>query len=188
MPGGSRTPNERQREIAELEKWLRPKESDARSERRETREELIRARTVPALKEACENWQLRIVLSSRFHKKLPDGRIKVFGFPGPDYILAHAREFFGMKAKGTQFPGSSYNDESRLEYWARGMAGLLVGVSPQTAIERLRNMKHDRRGPLWSIERGRCECWRCRLRQSRVFSETGALRGRALEFPEPAER
>jgi hypothetical protein len=163
---------ERQSEIAELEKWLKPREIHARSERRKTWEELIRARTVSTLKKACEDWKRWIVLSSRFHKKLPDGRIEVFGFPGPDYVTAHAREFFRMKGKGTRFPRSSYSDESRLEYLARGMAGVLVGVSPQTAIERLRNMKHDRGGPLWSNQTGRCECWRCRLRQSRVFCET----------------
>ena len=61
-------------------------------------------------------------------------------------------------------------DESRLEYLARGMAGILAGVSPMTGIGRLRNMKHTQGGPLWKKEPGGmkyCDCWRCGLARSR---------------------
>jgi hypothetical protein len=62
-----------------------------------------------------------------------------------------------------------------MDYLARGMAGVLCGVSPMTGIERLRNMKHDRNGPLWVTREGkralpegeqRCGCWRCNIERS----------------------
>ncbi len=159
---------ERRGRIAELEQQLKPRETIyTRAERRKTWEALIRARTLPALREICEEWKRWIVRSARFYKKLPGGEIQVMGFPGPDYVLANHKEFFRMKGPHTRFPKSSYADESRLEYLARGMAGVIVGVSPMTAIERLRNMKHDARGPLWDDAAERCECWRCDLRRSR---------------------
>jgi hypothetical protein len=57
-----------------------------------------------------------------------------------------------------------------LEYLARGMAGIMANVSPMTAIERLRNMKHTEGGPLWKEEpneRKYCNCWRCGIDRSR---------------------
>jgi len=42
-------------------------------------------------------------------------------------------------------------DYRRIEYLARVMAGLTVGLAPSTAVELLRKMKHLRR----------CDCWRC---------------------------
>jgi hypothetical protein len=42
-------------------------------------------------------------------------------------------------------------DYRRIEYLARVLAGLTLGLSPSTAVERLRKMKHAKR----------CLCWRC---------------------------
>jgi hypothetical protein len=73
--------------------------------------------------------------------------------------------------RNTRFPRSAYGDDSRIEYLARGMAGVLAGKSPMTGVERLRNMKHTRGGPLWVTVEGNyvlpekeqyCGCWRCR--------------------------
>ncbi|HMK31130.1 MAG TPA: hypothetical protein VK473_15715 [Terriglobales bacterium] len=50
-----------------------------------------------------------------------------------------------------------------MDYLARGMSGVMVGVSPMTAIERLRNMKHGPNGPMWSEIDKKCSCWRCSL-------------------------
>jgi hypothetical protein len=63
--------------------------------------------------------------------------------------------------RNPRFPRSAYADESRLEYLARGMAGVICEVSPVTAIERLRRMKHTVSGPLWNEGKKLCECWRC---------------------------
>jgi len=65
-----------------------------------------------------------------------------------------------------------YADNSRLEYLARGMSGVLLGVSPMTAIERLRNMKHDASGPLFDEKTQKCKCWHCDLERQRAFAES----------------
>src|SRR5205823_5138617 len=55
------------------------------------------------------------------------------------------------------------------------MAGAILGVSPMTALERLRNMKHTSGGPLWVISQQSyalppaeqyCGCWRCSIEKS----------------------
>ena len=61
----------------------------------------------------------------------------------------------------------------------------MVGKSPLTAIRLLRNMKHGPGGPLWKEEvweeDGKekkhqwCNCWRCRLRDSRRLTEAGEM-------------
>jgi hypothetical protein len=148
---------ERQGEISELERYLKPKKIYAAAERRGIWDELISAQTVPEMQNACRRWE---------------SLLDVRGF-GTACFAAHvstnAEEFLRMKRKRNRFPQSSYADESRLEHLARGMAGVMVGVSPMTAIERLRNMKHDTSGPLWSAVAKCCECWRCRLRGWRGY-------------------
>ena len=151
--------SEKESEIAELEKYLNPKRIPMQAERRELWTNLVRARTLPVLKKVCEQWA-----------SLPDVRAK--GLTSyPDHILANAREFFRMK-RDPRFPklDSPAMDESRLEYVARGMAGILADVSPMTGIERLRNMVHMQGGPLWKKEPGGleyCNCWRCGIARSR---------------------
>jgi hypothetical protein len=156
----------KENEIAEIERYLNPKRTPAQSERRVVWESLVRARTLSALKEVCEQWAI-----------LPD--VRAWGLACyPDHILANAREFFRMKREA-RFPKSDSPvlDESRMEYLARGMAGILVGVSPMTGIERLRNMKHARGGPLWTKEPGGreyCGCWRCGMDRERPVHKLGA--------------
>ena len=151
--------SEKESEIAELEKYLNPRRIPLQAERRVLWASLVQARTLPVLKKACEQWA-----------SLPD--VRGWGLtPFPDHILANAREFFRMK-RDPRFPklDSPARDESRLEYMARGMAGILASVSPMTGIERLRNMVHTRGGPLWKKEPGGleyCNCWRCGIARSR---------------------
>lgn len=86
----------------------------------------------------------------------------------PNHVLQNAAQFLSMKLN-KRFPRSEYGDESRLEFLARGMAGVLCGVKAMTGVERLRNMKHDASGPLWRIEPGGhqfCSCWRCSITRS----------------------
>ena len=137
---------------------------------------------LPALKNVCEEWaSLRDVRAQG---------LVVF----PNHILANAREFLRMK-RDKRFPKSDSPavDEGRLEYLARGMAGILADVSPMTGIERLRNMKHTEGGSLWrgvklsdgSFAKGMesCQCWRCGLDRSRPAykaSSEGWWNGMAL--------
>lgn len=151
---------ERQGHIAKLERQLRPKKIQALAERREIWKMLVESRTEPVVKEACRQW-----------KALADVRsmgMTVF----PEHIEANVKEFLRMK-RDSRFPRSAYADESRLELMARGMAGVMVGVSPMTAEARLRNMKHTPGGPLWDNQENNCRCWRC---ENARFSEyTNAL-------------
>lgn len=142
--------------LAELAE-LKPKLIPHRQERRELWNALVRTRTRSALKEVCRRWEEL----ARTH------------FPAYHYILGNADEFFAMK-RASRFPRSSYADDSRIDYLARGMAGVLMNVSPQTAIERLRNMKHAPDGPLWKKEPGGreyCGCWRCAIERGTKFAK-----------------
>lgn len=139
---------ERQSQIASLERQLRPRTIYAQAERREIWRALVRARTVMAVQQACQRWE-----------SLAD--VRGLGFTCfAAHTSTNAKEFLEMR-KNVRFPQSDYADESRLEYIARGMAGVMVGKSPMTAIERLRNMKHRPGGALWSDEENICKCWRC---------------------------
>jgi len=152
---------ERLLEITQLERQLQPKKILALAERRKIWKDLWQARTPSSLQKACGEWAiLRDVRSAGLTC-------------WPSHILANSREFLRMKKQGrTRFPYSGYaNDDSRLEYLARGMAGVLAGISPITAIERLRNMKHDARGPLWNEKEKRCDCWRCETKRSDLLAD-----------------
>ena len=156
----------KQSEIMELEKYLNPSKIPLAAERRQLWNALYRVQTLSALRNVCEEWaSLRDVRAQG---------LVVF----PNHILANANEFLRMK-KDERFPKSDSPavDESRLEYLARGMAGILTDVSPMTGVERLRNMKHTEGGPLWrgvklqdgGFAKGSecCQCWRCGLDRSR---------------------
>jgi hypothetical protein len=147
----------RDNEIANLKHQLdrlKPRQIYAQAERRKIWESLWRSHTPPALRQACESW-----------KQLRD--VRRMGFTCfADHVLANANQFLAMKLD-VRFPRTQYADESRLEYLARGMAGVIIGASPITAVERLRNMKHRPGGPLWSEANKRCDCWRCETQRWR---------------------
>jgi len=158
---------QKEREIAELERYLNPKKITAETERRALWQSLWHAETTAALQKVCERWALLEDVRAR--------GLVVF----PNYVLANAHEFLRMK-RDRRFPKSDSPtfDESRLEYLARGMAGILAEVSPMTGIERLRNMQHAKGGPLWAREPGGreyCGCWRCGLDASRPAHKLSAL-------------
>ena len=163
---------ERQGHIADLERQLKPKKIQALAERREIWKMLVEARTEAAVKEACRQW-----------KALADVRsmgMTVF----PEHMEANLKEFLRMK-RDSRFPRSAYADESRLEFMARGMAGVMVGVSPMTAEARLRNMKHTQGGPLWDKQKDICKCWRC---ENAHFAEYTNEVIRSFEISEEKER
>ena len=149
---------ERKSEITSLERGLKPRQIPAITERRKIWDALIHAHTVSAIEDACDKWS-----------HLTD--VRSLGFACfTDHILANATKFFQIK-QDPRFPLSAYADETRLEHLARGMAGVMVGVSPVTANERLRNMKHEKGGPFWNKAEEYCGCWRCRLRRSHAYYE-----------------
>jgi hypothetical protein len=145
-------------EIYWLERSSIPHKIHAQAQRREIWDNLIQARTHAAIRKACEQWS-----------KLSDVRASRL-IPYPEHVRANTGQFLSMK-RNERFPRSNYGDDARIEYLARGMAGVLVGVSPMTAIERLRNLKHAPVGPLWNTGERRCHCWRCNLRGSNKSSK-----------------
>ena|SRR3984885_10200385 len=160
---------ERQKEdeIRSLEMELNPPEIEALDKRRKIWEDLIEADTYSALRKACGRW-------ARLSDVWRSGTT-----PFPRHIVRNAAAFLSMK-QNARYPRSTYSDDARVDYLARGMAGVLCGVSPMTGIERLRNMKHDRNGPLWVTREGnralpereqRCGCWRCDIGRSSTFTE-----------------
>jgi hypothetical protein len=74
-------------------------------------------------------------------------------------ISEKADQFVGLM-EDARFPRSTWADEARIRYLAAGTAGLMMHISPLTAIERLRKITHKKGHPLWSS--GACQCWRCR--------------------------
>jgi len=158
---------QRKAEIAALERWLKPRESPARAGRRENWETLADPdASIEAIEHSCQEWKI-----------LPDVRAQGLGVFA-DHVLVNMEEFRRMK-RDQRYPGPDA-DDSRMEHLARGMAGVMVGASPITAIQRLRLMKHDSGGPLWVEKESwidtnskrieappHCRCWRCSLKRSR---------------------
>jgi hypothetical protein len=134
-------------EIANI-RSMKPREIHARAKRRDIWASLWHARTRPALRAACGRWS-----------ELEDVIGLGFG-PFPEHVVANEKAFLSITSN-PRFPTAPASDDSRMEFVARGMAGIMVGRSPMTGVERLRNMKHRRGGPLWSSEQRRCGCWRC---------------------------
>jgi len=154
-------------EIFWLERAANPPKAEAQRRRRKIWNDIVRATTYAALRKACGRW-------TRLPDVISSGLICF-----PTHVIDHAAQFLMMK-RNKRFPHSQYGDDARIEYLARGMAGAIVGVSPMTGIERLRNMKHDARGPLWDKAGNYCCCWRCGLMQhqedsklSRTWYENG---------------
>ena len=145
-------------ELAWLKQRFEPERILARSRGLKIWDALWRARTIPTLADACKRWiGLHHEEDWDHESLLPPGR-NVY----PVRILDHAKQFLAME-RDRRFPRSEHANNSRRDYLARGMAGLDLGLSPLTAIERLRNLKHGPGGPLWYDHAHRCSCWRCLL-------------------------
>jgi hypothetical protein len=151
----------RDQEIQWIESMLQPRTIQAQAERGKIWKDLMELNTESAIRRACSRWA-----------QLRDIRGAVTPFP--DHVAQNATKFLLMK-RNKRFPRSSYGDDARLEYLARGMAGVMLGLSPMTAIERLRNMKHKRGGPMWQTRHQDhalpdneqyCACWRCSIERS----------------------
>jgi len=160
--------SQRREEIVWLEQLIRPKFPKAKIAGMKIWKDLVRADSYADVRKACGRW-------SRLPTVLAAGLT-----PFPDHVRSNAAQFIAMK-RNERFPKSDYGDDSRIEFLARGMAGILVGVSPMTGVERLRNMKHEPGGPFWveregnnALPRSRqyCRCWRCGINQGNELSKT----------------
>ncbi len=141
-------------DMADLTRLVDPTAIQHRQKGVEIWQALWQALSLPAVEKACRRW-------------IAYGPDAAF----PTHLLAHKKPFLVMK-RDPRFPRSEFADDARLTYLAAGMAGILTGISPQTAIHRLRTMQHATGGPLWNDHEyvQRCQCWRCdRERDVKVF-------------------
>jgi hypothetical protein len=158
---------QKEEEIHSLRMELNPPGIEALDRRRKIWDDLVKADSFGALRKACGRWA-----------RLPDVRLAgTTSFP--KHIMENAAQFLSLK-RNVRFPRSTYGDDRRIVYLARGMAGVIVGKSPMTGVERLRNMKHDRNGPLWVTREGNrtlpegeqhCGCWRCCIDNSNKVTQ-----------------
>jgi hypothetical protein len=155
---GLRWADERIKErIWELRRQLQPLSTTALVKRRKTWRDLVEADTYALLRRACGRWA-----------RLPD--VRADGMTSfPKHIQDNAEQFLKMR-HNKRFPTAAYSDEARINYLARGMAGVLSDKRAMTGIERLRNMKHDNTGPWWDSAAQRCRCWRCELEHTDATS------------------
>jgi hypothetical protein len=153
--------SQRSEEIVWLERLIRPKRPKAQMAGMKVWKDLLRADTYADVRKVCGRW-------SRLPSVLGAGLT-----PFPDHVRTNAAQFLAMK-RNERFPTSAYGDDARIDFLARGMAGVMVNLSPMTGDERLRNLKHGPGGPFWvegqgdkSLPRDRqyCGCWRCSLNQ-----------------------
>ena len=160
--------SQRNEEILWLEGLLKPKRPKAEIAGRKIWTALLRANTYADVRKVCGRW-------SRLPAVLGTGLT-----PFPDHVRTNAAQFLVMK-RNKRFPKSAYGDDSRIEFLARGMAGIMVNLSPMTGVERLRNMKHEPGGPFWveregnqSLPRDRqhCSCWRCGINRGNELSKS----------------
>jgi hypothetical protein len=135
---------------------LKPRQIQSKTERREIWASLWRAKNTVAVRRACERW-----------KALQDVRasgLSVFA----DHAIASAKSVLEI-TRNPRFPTKPASDDSRLGLVAAGMAAVMVERSPNTGIERSRNLNHKLGGPLWKGDR--CLCWRCEDREYLAQSE-----------------
>ena len=153
--------SERRKEISWLERLMRP-QTESQLEGKNIWRDLVQASTLASVRKACRRWG-----------KLPAVRRSGLT-PFPEHVMTNAAQFLAMK-KNKRFPTSAYGDDSRIEFLALGMAGIMANVSPMTGVERLRNVKHAPNGPFWIEREGnnslprnrqRCGCWRCGINQA----------------------
>jgi hypothetical protein len=106
---------------------------------------LVRARTQEQVRQACERWERWLHPSFGLHSY-------------PQQLAERARDFLKIK-RDKRFPKSlrPSSDAKKLEQLARGMAGTDVGISPITAIDRVRKIKHGPHCPCWPCEKKRYE-------------------------------
>jgi hypothetical protein len=160
--------SQRNEEFVWLERLLNPRHPEAKTAGKKIWKDLLRASTYADVRKVCGRW-------SRLPSVLGAGLT-----PFPDHVRTNAAQFLVMK-RNKRFPKSAYGDDSRIEFLARGMAGIMVNRSAMTGVERLRNMKHEPGGPFWVESEGNqllpenrqhCRCWRCGLNQGNELTNS----------------
>jgi hypothetical protein len=113
-------------------------------ERRDIWTKLWEAKSVEAVRVQCRRWRELPITNVRF----------------VDDVCENAGQFIRM-TKNKRFPSGPHSDRARIVYLSRGMAGVVTGRSPMTAIDLLRKIKHEPGGPFWYEPYKQCMCFQC---------------------------
>jgi hypothetical protein len=121
-----------------------PKNVKARAASFRVWELLWQATSIVEVVRACKEWK-------RLPRRYRDDMIA-------EVVETHSGLFISMM-NDPRFPRSAWADDARIKYLAAGTAGVLMGRSPLTAIERSRKITHSEGHPFFND--GCCSCWRC---------------------------
>jgi hypothetical protein len=122
-------------------------------------EALKRAQTASQVRRICT--RSKIWLKPRL--EFPDGSFMEY-WPWRRVLYRDAEKFCHAK-RDPRYPERDKRksgDYRRLEFLARVMAGLTVGLAPSTAVEMLRKAKHPEE----------CTCWRCERQIAPRYKQT----------------
>jgi hypothetical protein len=126
------------RHQVEIDRELRPKVPVSESQ---IWRALVAARRVADVRKACRD-------SQRWLNPEWGGR------PYVQDLTDHAEKFLRAK-QDVYYPRRDSSDEKRVIFFARAMAGITLGISPSTSVDRLRKLKHGTR----------CPCVQCDLKR-----------------------
>jgi hypothetical protein len=118
------------REKKEIERDIAPKETNSEPILWRA---LVGAKTENEVRKVCSS-------SKRWLNPKWDGRIYV------QDLYDGALQFVQAK-KDQYYPRRQSGDEKRVVFFARAMAGISLGISPRTSIDRLRKMEHGQKCP-----------------------------------------
>lgn len=124
---------------ADLERDLKRKPQDSEPA---VWRDLIAAKTAADIRKACR-------ASTRWLSPKWQGR------PYVQDLYDKAQDFVRAKTENIYYPRRDSNDEKRVAFFARAMAGISLGISPNTAIDRLRKYKHGDECPCVHCDQSR---------------------------------
>jgi hypothetical protein len=106
---------------------------------------LVQAKSADKVREACRQ-------SKRWLNPAWRGRAFV-------QILAEKAQQFVRAKKDPYYPRRDSGDAKRVVFFARALAGIECGISPSTAVDRLRKMRHE---PQPCVKMSDIECENCK--------------------------
>ena len=129
--------------------------------RRDLWEALVKLRSLKGIAGVCNRWRRWLANVPRQENFLIQPSED---FSAPEYLKQHAKQFLEAK-RAKRFPRRRTSaDDARLTFLAGAMAGIAVGVSPATAVDRLGRIKHDP-----NSNEHAAYCWRCQAESARKF-------------------
>lgn len=144
-----------EQERKELERDLRPRIPDSEPP---IWHSLVTAEKAADIRKACQE-------SKRWLNPKWQGR------PYVRELYDHAEQFVRAK-RSPYYPRRNSGDEKRIIFFARAMAGISLGLSPNTSIHKLRKIRHGAKCPCVNCDLGRWD--RIDQKSYQVFPDAGS--------------